>query len=231
MPQPIKLNKIWGKTGRSPSKVFVEVQENERYLPFQGWGDHLNAFDPPAFCWWDRDNMPKAKGVFATLDLSSLKSVHDFPVPKGWEWEDAEGWDHSAWEYAVNFRHVGQEPEWGSMTRVSCVRRRKWWRTLVSLPDEAADDDSNVYELYIEAEWCSKAHMDFEHAVIKASLTEVYAKLNILLVFEFKRLNTAADARLPSLRYARQALSHPVNLNRPSRGMHCPPQAKRDLLP
>ena len=213
-PKPIKLNKIWGKSGRSPCKVVVEVQENERYLPLKGWGDNLNAFDPPAFCWWNRDNMPKAKGVFATLDLAALKSVHDFPVPKGWQWEDAEGWDHSGWEYAVNFRHVGKEPEWGSMTRVSCVRRRKWRRTLVSLPDAAADD-SNVYELYIEAEWRSKAHLDFEHAVLKASLTEVYAKLNILLVFEFKRLNTGADARLASLRYATRGLMLASTMNHP----------------
>ena len=57
----------------------------------------------------------------------------------------------------------------------------------------------------IEAEWRSKVHLDFEHAVLKTSLTEVNAKL--LLVFEFKRLNTGADARLASLKYAMRGLA------------------------
>jgi hypothetical protein len=139
--------------------------------------------------------------VFATLDVTSIKSVFDFPVPKGWEWEDAEGWEHSEWEYAFNFRGVNptDEATWGTeMTPHSYVRRRKWSRTLVSLKDSDADD-SNVYELYIEAEWHSKAHLEFEHAMIKASLDEVYAKLNILLIFEFKRLDTGDDAKLSTL--------------------------------
>jgi len=218
---PIKINNIWGRTGRSSSKVVVEIQENQRWRMATGgaWESPYMPGDFAHLCFWDQAEAPRTAGVLASIDVTKLKSVDEFPLPRDWFWEPNQEWEDEPWEYAFSFTRgvmPGTSPEWNDPENIileansnTHVRRRKWTRVLTSkVPDEAAlmqdlkdDKDDNVYELYLEVEWDSKAHLEFKHAALTATLSQVYAKLNIQLIFEFPRLNTSADANLATLQY------------------------------
>ena len=89
------------------------------------------------------------------------------------------------------------------------VRRKKWTRHLVSLPPE--QDDNHVYELFVTAEWRSKAYLRCEHKLLNAALEDVQAMMNLQFIFEFRKLDEEEDAAPPTARFP--------NLQRVSMGL------------
>jgi hypothetical protein len=170
-----------------------KVREHQRFNPIHSWGNHFILGDPDRLCWVTT----LSHGVLSCVNLKRLTDIEAMEAPAGFTWVDGE-WEASSWEYAFNF--VEDEAAWGpDKTMHSHVRRREWSRRMTARQDPKESDMPHVYQLYIEAEWDSEAKLRFEHKFITATLSEVYAKLNICLTFEFKRLNTGSDAELKTL--------------------------------
>ena len=198
--EPIKAKNVWGKFGRSSTRIVVQVRENQRhsvsaFLPI-GQGVIAVPGDPAAFSWCNDEDVDHGRGVLASVNLSHLAKIEDFPCPAGFLWEE-DSWECHAWEYAFNFKSVSllADAEWQAQpSHNTWVRRRKLTRTLVTAPDREPVDDSHVFELFLEADWKSKAKLTFKHKMLTAMLSDVYAALMIKLTFEFKQLDTAVDA-------------------------------------
>ncbi|EKX38070.1 hypothetical protein GUITHDRAFT_144560 [Guillardia theta CCMP2712] len=180
--EPIKFKNVFGSMGRSKLRRTVELQENERWVG--KWSPPLRTgIDPSHFCYWDQANAPDIKGMYNETLISKMNKLDDFVLPDGWIMETPDN---------------------------KCfVRRKKWTRHMVSLPPE--QDDNHVYELFVTAEWRSKAYLRCEHKLLNAALEDVQAIMNLQFIFEFRKLNEEEDAAPPTARFP--------NLQRVSMGL------------
>lgn len=112
-----------------PSRV--QVYENERKVPFNGWSvSNLLPTDPERFT----DDRGKHH-------VPSLDAV---PLPPGYEWGsdwtlyvDAPSTDTEGWSYGIDFwklvRNHERGDSHGKPSMYHCTRRRMWQRTLIKL--------------------------------------------------------------------------------------------------
>ncbi|CAD7699821.1 unnamed protein product [Ostreobium quekettii] len=124
--EPVELKEI--------DRVVEEIFENERCMPFRGWGH-----TPPHFLRTDRLRHWSLRSLApSSMEFSDVEPV----LPEGWCWEepewevdmngrDSQAVDEDGWMYAVQFSGLvfPPSPGNGKKTAATFVRRRRWIRT------------------------------------------------------------------------------------------------------
>eukprot|EP00803_Ostreobium_quekettii_P005648 evm.model.scf_1045.3 EVM.evm.TU.scf_1045.3 scf_1045:28438-36140(+) len=140
-------------------RVVEEVFENERCMPFRGWG-HTHFLPTDRLRHWSLRQLS-----FSSVEFSEVEPA----IPDGWRWEepewevdmsglDSKAVDEDGWMYAVNFSGLVFPPAGcGKKTAATFVRRRRWIRTRIRTAHASACPDASevsagegVYEESLE---------------------------------------------------------------------------------
>ena len=130
----------------------AEVFENERYVPFFGFGSgNLLATDPPG--WSSR------AGTAEGIAISAGDRFPRVQCRTGWHWQSASQWqldqahggypcDQYGWSYAADFPDESWRAE--AVSGVRCVRRRRYRRVRCSTRGRMHDAEMAVMQRQVE---------------------------------------------------------------------------------